>query len=79
MPVLGDAWIGYHNQDAEDYYTQAGNLFRIMNDNQKAQLFGNIAGGLSTASASIQERMLAQFAKADPAYAEGVKQALAAA
>ena len=50
-----------------------------MNDNQKAQLFGNIAGGLSTASTSIQERMLAQFAKADPAYAEGVKQALAAA
>ncbi len=78
MPVLGDAWIGYHDQSTEDYYTQAGNLFRIMNDNQKAQLFGNIAGGLSTASASIQERMLAQFAKADPAYAQGVKNALAA-
>ncbi len=78
MPVLGDAWIGYHDQSTEDYYTQAGNLFRIMNDSQKAQLFGNIAGGLSTANASIQERMLAQFAKADPAYAQGVKNALAA-
>ncbi|HYN53380.1 MAG TPA: catalase [Methylotenera sp.] len=76
MPVLGDAWIGYHDQSNEDYYSQAGNLFRIMNDHQKAQLFGNIAGGLSTASKSIQDRMLAQFAKADPAYAEGVRKAL---
>ena len=64
-------------QSEEDYYSQAGALFRIMNDSQKAQLFGNIAGGLSTANASIQARMLAQFAKADSAYAEGVKQALA--
>jgi len=78
MPVLADAWIGYHSQDAEDYFTQAGNLFRIMNDSQKAQLFDNIAGGLSTANASIQERMLAQFEKADPAYAEGVRNAIAA-
>ena len=76
MPVLGDAWIGYHDQSDEDYYSQAGALFRIMNDNQKVQLFGNIAGGLSTANASIQERMLAQLAKADPAYAEGVRKAL---
>ncbi len=78
MPVLGDAWIGYHTQDDEDYASQAGDLFRIMNDSQKAQLFGNIAGGLSTANASIQARMLAQFVKADPAYAEGVKNAVAA-
>lgn len=78
MPVLADAWIGYHSQDDDDYASQPGDLFRIMNDSQKAQLFGNIAGGLSTANASIQARMLAQFAKADPAYAEGVKNAVAA-
>lgn len=78
MPILEDAWIKPYSQDDEDYASQAGNLFRIMNDSQKAQLFGNIAGGLSTANASIQTRMLAQFAKADPAYAEGVKKAIAA-
>lgn len=78
MPALADAWIGYHDQSEEDYYSQAGALFRIMNDTQQAQLFKNIAGGLSTANASIQERMLAQFAKADPAYAKGVKNAIAA-
>ena len=78
MPILEDAWIKPYSQDDEDYASQAGNLFRIMRDSQKAQLFGNIAGGLSTANPSIQARMLAQFAKADPAYAEGVKNAIAA-
>lgn len=77
MPVLADAWIGYHDQSHEDYYSQAGALFRIMNDSQKQQLFNNIAGGLSQANADIQARMLVQFAKADPAYAAGVQQALA--
>ncbi|BCM25819.1 catalase [Methyloradius palustris] len=78
MPVLEDAWIKAYDQSEEDYHSQAGDLFRIMNDDQKQQLFNNIAGGLSQASKSIQERMLAQFAKADPAYAEGVKSAIAA-
>ncbi|ADQ83736.1 catalase [Methylovorus sp. MP688] len=78
MPVLEQAWIGYHDQSQEDYYTQAGELFRLMNDDQKQQLFNNIAGGLSQANADIQARVLAQFEKADPAYAAGVKKAIAA-
>jgi catalase len=77
MPVLHDAWIGPHDQSDEDYHSQAGDLFRLMNDYQKQQLFNNIAAGLSQANASIQTRMLAQFAKADPAYSEGVANALA--
>jgi catalase len=47
-----------------------------MHDDQKQQLFNNIAGGLSQTNKSIQERMLAQFSKVDPAYAEGVKKAI---
>ena len=77
MPVLADAWIKVHDQSAEDYYSQAGALFRLMNEDQKQQLCTNIADGLSQANKSIQERMLAQLAKADPAYAEGVRQAMA--
>jgi catalase len=76
LPVLEDAWIGYHDQGDEDYFTQAGNLFRIMSDDQKQQLFNNIADGLSQANASIQERMLVQFEKADTAYKAGVEQAI---
>ncbi len=76
MPVLAEAWIGYHDQSAEDYYSQAGDLFRIMNDAQRQQLFGNIAGGLAKANASIQARFIALLEKCDPAYAAGVKKAV---
>ena len=77
MPVLADAWIGAHSQDEEDYYSQAGDLFRLMSDDQRQQLASNIAAGLSQANQAIQTRMLAQFAKADQAYADAVKARLA--
>ncbi len=78
MPILGDAWIKAYDTQNEDNYSQAGNLYRIMTDDQKNQLARNIAGGLSQASASVQERMIAQFAAADADYAERVKKAIAA-
>ena len=73
---LGEAWVKAYDQSHEDYYSQAGALFRLMNEDQKQQLVSNIAGGLSQANASIQERMLAQFNKADPEYGKRVAQAL---
>ncbi|MCQ3829322.1 catalase [Microbulbifer elongatus] len=77
MPLEQDAWIKPYSQDDEDYYSQAGALFRLMSDDQKQQLVGNIAGGLGQASSSIQARMLEQFNNADPLYAEMVMMALA--
>jgi catalase len=62
-----------YDQSDEDYYTQAGDLFRLMNENQKQQLTGNIADGLRHANASIQQRMLGYLHKADPDYAARVK------
>ncbi|MCK7598300.1 catalase [Microbulbifer sp. CAU 1566] len=76
MPLEHDAWIKPYSQDGEDYHTQAGDLFRLMSDDQKQQLVDNIAGGLRQANASVQTRMLAQFNKADPLYAEMVNFAL---
>ena len=73
MPVEADAWIGRHNQDEEDYYSQAGDLYRIMSADQKEQLTSNIASGLSLANASVQERMLAYIEKADKDYSHAVK------
>jgi len=76
MPLEEDAWVGHHESRDEDNFTQAGELFRIMSEDQKHQLAGNIAGGLSQASSSAQERMLAQYAAADPDYAARVKAAM---
>lgn len=76
IPVLEDAWIGHHDQADEDYYSQAGDLFRLMSEDQKQQLIGNIAGGLSQATESVQARMIEQFTKADIDYGQRIKAAL---
>lgn len=76
MPLEADAWVKAYSQDNEDYYSQAGDLFRLMSDDQKNQLANNIAGGLVHANESIQTRMLEQYRKADPDYARRVKQAM---
>ncbi len=76
MPLEEDAWVGFHESRDEDNFTQAGELYRIMTEDQKNQLAGNIAGGLSQASESAQARMLEQYAAADPDYAARVKAAL---
>ena len=78
MPVEEQAWIKRHGlADDEDHYSQAGDLFRLMSDGEQARLVATIAEGLVQADASIQQRMLEQFGKADPAYAEGVEAAMA--
>jgi catalase len=65
-----------HREHDGDYYTQPGNLFRLMTPEQRKHLIGNIAGGLLQTPRHIQERQLEHFFKADPAYGEGVAKAL---
>jgi len=74
MPILENAWITRYDISEDDHYSQAGNLYRLMNESQKFQLATNIAGGLIQAPESVQVRMLEQFRKADPDYANGVSQ-----
>ncbi len=76
MPILEDAWIKAYDSSADDNFSQAGDLYRLMSEDQKNQLINNIAGGLSQAEASVRQRMLAQFAKADADYADRVQNAL---
>ncbi|WP_028353878.1 catalase [Bordetella petrii] len=68
-----DRWS--HRVD-EDYYSQPGALFRLMNDDQKQQLFGNIARHMAGVPEYIQRRQLEHFRRADPDYAAGVAAAL---
>lgn len=50
-----------------------------MSDDQKQQLFDNIAGGLVHATPGAQQAMLGYFGKADPDYAAGVREAMKSA
>jgi catalase len=70
-----DRWD--HRVDG-DYYSQAGALFRLMSDAQRALLVDNIAGAMAGVSVDVIERQLAHFSKADPAYGEAIAIALEA-
>lgn len=77
MPQLEDAWVKrYRNADEEDHYSQAGDLFRLMDESQKVQLTTTIAEGLVQATESVQQRMLEQFNKADADYAARIKKVM---
>jgi catalase len=65
-----------HREHDGDYYTQPGNLFRVMTPEERKRLIGNIAASLSQTPRHIQERQLEHLYKADPAYGEGVGKAL---
>jgi catalase len=66
----------YDPRGTEDDHAQAGNLFRLLPAQEKQNLFHNIAGALAQVSVDIQQRQLAHFDKADPAYGAGVRGAL---
>jgi len=68
----------YDGRGKEDDYTQAGNLFRLMPQQEKDNLCANLAGPLSQVSAEIIQRQLGHFDKADAAYGAGVRAALKA-
>lgn len=76
MPITDDDFIQRYKVSNDDDYTQAGDLFRAMNTDQKQQLCHNIAQGLCNADTSVQTRMLAQFNQADKNYAALVADAI---
>jgi len=63
-------------EDDDDYYTQPGDLFRLMSSAQQQLLFENTARSVGGADAEVQKRHIRNCLKADPAYGEGVAKAL---
>jgi catalase len=68
-----DRWN--HRED-EDYFSQPGKLFRLMNAKQQAALFGNTARAMGDAPNEVKIRHIGNCTKADPAYGKGVADAL---
>ncbi|HUH52148.1 MAG TPA: catalase [Flavobacterium sp.] len=75
MLLEGDAFHYDHRED-EDYFTQPGNLFRIMSPEQQQVLFENTARNMNGAERFIQIRHIGNCYKADPNYGIGVAKAL---
>lgn len=70
---IGSHWD--HRVD-DDHYQRPGDLFRMMNAEQRQALFNNNTRQIGGAARHTQERHIANCAKADPAYGAGVARAL---
>ena len=62
----------YDHRVDDDYFTQPGALFNLMNASQKDQLFSNISEAMAGVPQRILVRQLVHFHKADPFYGRGV-------
>ncbi len=63
-------------EDDNDYYSQPGNLFRLMSKEQQKVLFENTARHMGDAPKKIKIRHINNCMKADKAYGEGVAKAI---
>jgi catalase len=75
LNLEGAAWQWDHRED-QDYFSQAGNLFRLMSKEEQQRLFENTARALEGVSKAIQQKHIKHCMLADPAYGEGVSKAL---
>jgi len=75
LKISGDA-DRYDHREGNDDYTQAGNLYRLMPEDERERLHAAIACAMQGVPEEIIERQLGHFEKADPAYAEGIREAL---
>jgi catalase len=76
-PLAAGDVARYDHREDGDYFSQAGALFRLFDAAQRERFFGNIARHIFGVPNEIVERQIEHFRRADPAYADGVIQALA--
>ena len=76
LAIEGAADHWNHREDDYDYYTQPGDLFRLMSPEQQQLLFENTARSIGGASVEVQKRHISNCLKADTAYGRGVADAL---
>src|SRR5437588_857567 len=78
LAIDGDAARFNYREDDADYYSQPGNLFRMLKPDEQQRLFENTARAIGAASKEVQDRHVGNCSKADPAYGKGVAKAIAA-
>ena len=76
LAINGAADHWNFREDDEDYYSQPGNLFRLMSAEQQQLLFDNTARAIDGADEEVKKRHIRNCLKADPAYGRGVAKAM---
>lgn len=75
LRLEGDAY-NYNHQEDTDYYTQPGDLYRLLPQDEKNRLHGNAARSMTGAPEEIQVRAIARFYQADEACGKGIAEEL---
>jgi catalase len=69
--------VDRHNHRLDsDYYSQPGDLYRLMPAGARERLIGNIVASMKSVPERIQKLQIQHFYKADPAYGAGVAKGL---
>ncbi|SET98278.1 catalase [Salinibacillus kushneri] len=68
--------VGY---DDEDHYQQAGDLFRLMSDEEKDRLIETVVDFMNPVRQEVKERQVQNFYKCDPEYGRRVAEGLGVA
>ena len=76
LKLHGEAYNYNEREFDDDYYSQPGDLFRLMSAEQQTALFENTARAMGDVELFIKQRHVRNCYKADPAYGEGVAIAL---
>ncbi len=76
-PQAGGKAYRYDHREDEDYYSQPAALFALFDAAQRERFFGNIARHIHGVPNEIVARQIGHFRRIDPAYAQGVIDALA--
>ena len=76
LELHGPADNWNYREDDDDYFTQPGDLFRLMSAKQQQVLFENTARSVGGADIEVQKRHIGNCLKADPAYGKGLAHAL---
>ena len=75
LKISGDA-DRYDHHDGNEDYSQAGDLYRLMSEDQKMQLIGNLVSAMKEVPRAIQVRQIIHFYKAEQDYGSRVAQGL---
>ena len=76
LKLHGDAFNYNEREYDDDYYSQPGDLFRLMSPQQQKVLFENTARNMGDSELFIKQRHVRNCYKADSAYGAGVAEAL---
>ena len=76
LPLGNVAVDRYDHREGNDEYSQAGDLYRLMDEAAKQRLIENLVGSLRPVPQEIQMRQLCQFFRADTDYGSRVAKGL---